>query len=154
MKKYNHVVKGLDPVANAFAGTVYSDIINMKGFEHIQFLIYKGAGAVGTATITVEACDDAAGTNVSGIPFTYQLATSGDTYSAPTAAAATGFKTTAGASQIYKIDVDASALGASGYGYIRLKSVEVDVGAVLGGIVAILTEAKYGKAVPDDSAIV
>lgn len=153
MKEFNHIVKGLDPVADAFAGTVYSDIINMENWGHIQFLIYKGVGATGTSTITVEACDDVTPSNVSAIPFRYQAITSGDTEGAPTAATAAGFATTAGSSQLYKIEVDSDALGASGYGYIRLKAVEVVNDPVLGGILAILTEGKYKDAVPETAIV-
>jgi hypothetical protein len=153
MREYVHIVKGLDPVADAFSGTVYSDIINMENWGHIQFLIYKGVGATGTSTITVEASDDAAGSHVSAIPFKYQVSTTGDTFGDPTAAAATGFATTAGSSQLYKIDVDADALNASGYGYIRLKAVEVVDSAVLGGIIAILSQGKYKDAVPETAIV-
>lgn len=153
MKRYNHLVNALVPVADAFAGTKYTDIINMKDWNHIQFVIQKAAGAVGTATITVEACDNVTPSNVSAVPFKYQACTTGDTFGALTTAEATGFATTAGANQMYKIEVDADALVASGYGYIRLKSVEVVVGAVLGGIIGVLTEPRYGREIPD-SAIV
>jgi hypothetical protein len=153
MKSYNHVVKGLDPVADAFSGTVYSDIINMKEHNHIQFLIYKGVGTTGTSTITVEACDDVSGSNVSAVPFKYQACTTGDTFGDLTAATATGFATTAGSSQVYKIEVDADALAASGYGYIRLKAVEVADSPVLGGIIAVLTEPSYGRAVPNTAIV-
>lgn len=153
MKRYNHVVNALVPVADAFAGTKYSNVINMKDWNHIQFVIQKAAGAVGTATITVEACDDVVPTNVSAVPFKYQACTVGDTFGALTEAPVAGFAVTAGSNQLYKVEVDADALSASKYGYIRLKSVEVVVGAVLGGIIAVLTEPRYGREVPD-SAIV
>jgi hypothetical protein len=153
MKKINHIVKGLDPVADAFAGTVYSDVINMKNWKHIQFVIVKGVGATGTSTVTVEACDDVTPSNTSAIAFRYTAITSGDTEGTPTDAAATGFVTTAGGSQLYKVDVDADALAASGYGYIRLKMVESVDSPVLGGILAILTEPKYGD-IPPVTAIV
>lgn len=153
MKRFNHVVNALVPVADAFAGTKYTDIINMKDFNHIQFIIQKAAGATGTSTITVEACDDVSGSNVSAVPFKYQACTTGDTFGALTDAAATGFATTAGADQLYKIEVDADALAASGYGYIRLKAVEVVNDPVLGGIVAILTEPRYGREIPETAIV-
>ncbi len=153
MKRLNHIVKGLDPVADAFAGTVYSDIINMANYGHIQFIIYKGVGATGTSTVTVEACDDVSGSHVSAIPFRYQVISTGDTEGTPTAVAATGFTTTAGSSQLYKIEVDADALASSGYGYVRLKAVEVVDSPVLGGILAILTEGRYKDAVPETAIV-
>lgn len=153
MKKFNHVVKGLDPVADAFSGTVYTDIINMKNFEHIQFLIYKGVGTTGTSTITVEACDDVSASNVSAVVFKYQACTTGDTFGALTAATTAGFTTTAGSSQMYKVEVDAEALAASGYGYVRLKAVEVANDPVLGGVIAILSEGKYNESVSDTAIV-
>ncbi len=153
MKELNHIVKGLDPVADAFAGTVYSDIVNMKNYESAQFIIYKAVGASGTSTITVEASSDAAGTAVSAIPFVYQACTTGDTWGERTKVAATGFATTAGSSQLYKVDVKAEDLAASGYGYVRLKAVEVVDSAVLGGILINLTESKYERSVPETAIV-
>lgn len=140
---YKHFVKGIDPVADAFAGTVYSDVYSMRGHDLITFIIYKGVGITGTSTITIEACDDVVPSNVSAIPFRYQAITTGDTHGAETAAAATGFMTTAGSSQIYVITVKASALAASGYGFIRLKAVEVANDPVLGGVLAFLDKPKF-----------
>lgn len=153
MENLYHVVNALVPVADAFDGTKYTDIINMKNFNHISFIIQCGAGAVGTATITVEASDDVSASNVSAIPFIYQACVTGDTFGARTKCAATGFATTAAANKMYKIDVDAEALNASGYGFIRLKSVEVANDPVTGGIIAILTEPRYEQGVFDTAIV-
>lgn len=141
----HHLVKGLDPVADAFAGTVYSDIVNMKNFGHATFIIYKGVGATGTSTITVEASDDASGSNVTAIPFRYRAITSGDTAGTLTDATTAGFATTAGSSQLYAIEVDAQAMADTGYGYLRLKAVEVVDSPVLGGIAIVLSEPRYAS---------
>jgi len=146
MDTYLHLVKGLDPVADAFDGTVYSDIINMKNHEEITFVIYKGVGTTGTSTITVEACDDVSASNSAAIAFDYQAITSGDTHGAMTAATTAGFTTTAGSSQLYLIRVKAQALS-NNYGYVRLKAVEVANDPVLGGILAILSGPRYDQAV-------
>lgn len=132
----NHYVKGLDPVADAFSGTVYSDVVSMANFESVTFLIYKGVGTTGTSTITVEACDDFVPTTTSAVPFFYKsTAASGtDVPSALTKATSSGFTTTAGSSQIYAIEVRYGDLAASGYTNVRLKAVEVVDAAVLGGI--------------------
>lgn len=153
MKEFNHVVKGLNPVTDAFSGTKYSDIINMEDYGHIQFLILKGVGTTGTSTITIEACDDVSGTNSEAVPFRYQAMISGDTPSSPIAATTDGFTTTAGSSQLYKIEVDDDVMGASGYGYIRLKSVEVVDSPVLGCVLVILTEGRYKDAVPTTAIV-
>jgi len=144
----HHLVKGLDPVADAFSGTVYSDIVNMGDYAGATFIIVKGVGATGTATITVEASDDVSGSNVTAIPFRYKAMTSGDTEGALTAATTAGFTTTAGSSQRYLIEIDSEELGDTGYQYARLKSVEVVDDPVLGGIEIIMSGGRYKQDVP------
>jgi hypothetical protein len=141
----NHLVKGLDPAADAFAGTVASDVVNMKGHGHVSFIVYKGVGTTGTSTITVEACSDVTPTTTSAIPFTYRAYTSNDTPGALTAATASGFATTAGSSQVYVIEVDNKALADSGYNYVRLKAVEVVDSPVIGAILIVLSQPRYGQ---------
>lgn len=142
------LVKGIDPVADAFAGTVYSDIVSMRNHGTVEFIIYKGVGATGTSTITVEACDDVSASTTSAVPFYYQAITSGDTHGTLTAAAATGFTTTAGSSQLYRILVSAKALAASGYEFVRLAAVEVVNSPVIGGILIAMYDSRDGRDVP------
>jgi hypothetical protein len=147
MKSFLHFVKGLDPVADAFTGTVYSDIISLKNHNHITFVVYKGVGTTGTSTLTVEACDDVSATTTSAIAFKYRAITTGDTHGAFTSATTSGFTTTAGSSQLYAIEADAQQLATSGYQYVRLKAVESADSPVLGGILAILSEPRDDKPV-------
>lgn len=132
------VVKGLDPVANAFAGTVHSDVVNMARLDKVLFFIYKAVGATGTATITVNACDDVVPTNRTAIAFKYRrCCNTTDAQGTITQATTAGFNTTAGSSEIYVIEVNKEDLAASGYGYVELTSVEVVASAVLGGIMIL-----------------
>lgn len=147
MKSFLKFAKGLDPVADAFTGTVYSDVVNMKNHNTVTFVIYKGVGATGTSTITVEACDDTTPSNTTAIAFNYRAITSGDTQGTLTAATTSGFTTTAGSSQLYEVIADASALASSGYGYIRLKAVESVDSAVLGGILIVQSDPKINQVV-------
>lgn len=149
MYKPYHVVNALPPAADAFAGTVVTDVINLKNWEHVSFLIQCGAGAIGTSTITVEACDDTTPTNTEAIPFTYQECISADTFGEVKQAEASGFTTAAATNKLYKIEVDAQALAKSGYSYVRLKAVEVVDDPVAGGIIAILTGGRYVQEVND-----
>ncbi len=142
-KGYLHFVKGIDPVADAFAGTKYSDVYNMAGHDIITFLVLKGVGATGTTKITVEACDDVVPSNQTAIPFRKQEILSGDTHSASANVAATGFDTTAGSSQIYAISVKAENLASTGYGYVRLKMVEQTDSPVVGAVIGILGTPKF-----------
>ena len=141
------LVQGLPPVADAFSGTVYSDVINMKNWARVRFIRYAGVGTTGTSTLTVEACDNTTPSNVSAIPFRYRETGAGtDVFGALTDATASGFTTTAGSNQIVEVWADAEQLGASGYGYIRLKAVESANDPVLGGILVELHGPRYASA--------
>jgi hypothetical protein len=138
----SHLGIGLSPLADAFSGTVYSDVINMANFEKLRFIIAGGVGATGTSTFTVEACDDVVPTNVSAIVFHYRQHTLNDVGGTLTAAAVAGFTNTAGADRLITIEVDAEALLASGYGYARLKAVESADSPVLGVVLFELLEPR------------
>lgn len=143
-----HIVKGLDAVADAFAGTVYSDVVNIKDWALARFLVHKGVGTTGTSTLTLEACDNAAGDNPVAVPFRYQAYTGADDVpGAVTDAAAAGFATTAGSSQLYVLEVEAQELPAA-KSWVRLKAVEVVNDPVLGGILIELLRPRYGASVP------
>lgn len=139
-----HFIKGVDPVADAFAGTVASDVVDVSNHHGALFIVYKGVGTTGTSTITVEACDDVTPTTTSAVPFYYKAITSSDTQGAVTAATSAGFATTAGSSQMYVVQVDAQELASAGYKYVRLKAVEVVDSPVLGGIAIALIGPKFG----------
>lgn len=143
-----HFVKGLDPVADAFDGTVYSDIVNLRDYSGVTFVIYKGVGTTGTSTITVEASDDVSASNTTAIPFRYKAITSGDTEGALTIATASGFTTTAGSSQLYLVEVDSEELGDTGYSYARLAAVESANDPVVGAILVIMSGGRYIQDVP------
>lgn len=148
-----HFVTGIDPVADAFSATVTTDIVELREYQVARFIVWKGVGATGTSTITVEACDDDAGTNATAIPFAYQayISTTTDLPGAVTRATAAGFATTAGSSQLYVIEVNSQSLGSQGW--VRLKAVEVVDSPVLGGVLIELLSPRYGTDIPA-SAIV
>jgi hypothetical protein len=143
-----HIVQGLPPVADAFAGTVRSDVISMKNHRQCTFVIQKGVGTTGTSTVTVNGCDDTTPTTRTAIPFKYRVNTSGDTWGDVTVATASGFATTAGSNHLYEIIVDGDELGDLGFGYVELNLVEVVDSAVLAGILVILQEPSYAQAIP------
>lgn len=147
MLKYTHLVKGIDPVVDAFSGTVTTDIVSLENHQTIEFYLHKGVGPTGTSTITVEACDDTTPSNAVAIEFRYQTVLTGDVHSELLDAAVGGFTTTAGNSQMYKMTVDAQALASLGYKYVRLKAVEVENSPVLGGITIALITARFDQAV-------
>lgn len=140
--------KGLDPVADAFAGTVNSDVVSMRGHKRVVFAVIVGVGATGTSTFTVEACDDVVPTTTEAIPFWSREILTGDTESAITRRAAAGFVNTAGSSKIVLIEVDAEDLAEAGdYGFVRLHAVESVDSPVLGGIFVMAADGAAQEAV-------
>ncbi|KKL87401.1 hypothetical protein LCGC14_1935090 [marine sediment metagenome] len=139
----------LDPVADAFAGTVNSDVHNMAQFDEAMFIIYWGVGATGTTVITVEACDDVTPTNQTAIVFWYREIQTGDTDGAWTKAAVAGFTTTAGSQSIIQIMVKAADVAAAsvnstvGNPYVRLNCVEGVNSPILGGIMFLGIAGRY-----------
>lgn len=137
-----HFASGLNPVADAFAGTVTSDIVSMRDHGRAAFVVFVGVGTTGTSTLTIEACDDVSASNVSAVPFWSRsitgLINAGDTEAAFVRRAAAGYTTTAGSHRIEVCEVDAKDLAASGYGFARLKCVESVDSPVLGGILIIM----------------
>jgi len=127
-----------------FNGNPATDVVNLSQWEEITFIIQKGAGATGTATITVESCDDTTPTTSTAVAFRYRLCTSGDTFGAWTAVASTGFTTTAGANQVYEVNIRASELSTTDK-YVRMQCTEVANSPCDGGICAILTGPRYAE---------
>lgn len=128
--------------ADYTSGNIYTDIVRMSDFDELHFLVIRGAGAVGTATIEVNACDDSTPTTNADVAFTYRVCATSDTWGAWTASEATGFTTTAAADYMYQIKVKASDL-TDGYGYVRLKLTEVDSTACDGAILALGIKGRY-----------
>lgn len=132
--------KGLDPVADAFAGgAVGSDVVSMRGYGRCLFVVHIGVGATGTQTFEVDACDDVTPSNVSKVNFRYRQILTGDTEGAITAGVAgTGFSVTAGSSKIVLVEVDAKDLPA-GYPFVRLiQTAEPVDSPCLGGVLIIM----------------
>lgn len=124
--------------------------INVRDHHEITFLLYKGAGAVGTADVTVEACDDQAASNQTAIDFKYRRAAAGDTWGDLTDVdAGNALRTTANANEMYEIVVDVDAVtaatvnNATGNTYVRLNITQVDATVVDHGVLAILTNPRY-----------
>ena len=140
-----HSVPGIYPVADAFAGTAATDIIEMQG-EGILFTRFHGVGATGTSTVTVLACDDTTPTNSTAVPFKYRISTTPDTWGAWTEATTAGFTTTAGSNQLYEIWAAAEEQGYLGYKYVKVVFTEVVDSPVLGGVLAQVIGGRYKEA--------
>ena len=140
-----HAMQGVIPLADAFAGTVATDILEMQG-EGILFVRVDGAGATGTSVVTVLACDDVTPTNTHAVAFKYRVNTGTDVWGAWTEATTTGFTTTAGANQLYQIWASAEEQAHIGYGYVKVVFTEGTDSPVTGAVVAFLIGGRYKEA--------
>jgi hypothetical protein len=140
-----HSVPGIYPVADAFAGTAATDIIEVQG-EGILFTIFKGVGTTGTSVITVLACDDTTPSNTSAVPFKYRISTTPDTWGEWTDVANTGFTTTAGSNQLYEVWAAAEAQASTGYAYVKLVATESVNDPVVGAVLAQVVGGRYKEA--------
>ena len=137
------------PVADALAGTIYTDVVSMENYHECYFILSWGVGATGTTTITVESCDDTSATNSEAIPFEYKRVSSGETNTAWTAATTSGVLTTAGSHQAYIVRVRKENLDADdGYEYVRMKCVEGTNSPILAGCLIMMAKPRYDAAQP------
>jgi hypothetical protein len=128
-----------------FNGDPASDVINMRDWRDIVFYIQKGAGAVGTATITVESCDTVVPGTSTAIVFKYrEMTTATDTWGAWTAATSSGFTTTAAADNAFEIWVRADGLSGTDQ-YVRMQTTELVDSPCDGGMGAILINPRYAE---------
>jgi hypothetical protein len=135
-----HVVPALEP-QDITSTTTYSDIIGLKEYFGVEFLVYFGNIAGDTIAMTVEECDDISASNTTAIAFSYRESSATGTDSMGARADATTSGVTVAATdddKVFLVDVDASELS-DGYPYVRVK---LDPGgsasAVLIGVIALL----------------
>jgi len=144
---------GLAPAADSLSGTVNSDIVNTKLYDHVTFILNRAVGTTGTSTLTVEACSTNTGTGAEAVAFKSRTGpNTGVALGALTDRAAAGYATVAGSNQIDVIEVDAAGLP-DGKPFVRLHAVEVVDDPVLAGIMTILGDASYEEAVMPDATI-
>lgn len=125
-----------------FNGDPATDVISMKKNKKVLFLIACSAGATGTATITVESCDDVTPTTATAVPFKYWECTTPDIWSDMKTATAAGFATTAGADSMYAVEIDASELSGTD-AFVRMQCTELVDSPVDGAIVALAGALRY-----------
>jgi len=128
-------------------GTVDTDVVNLGKYEKAMWIIQKGAGATGTTVVTVDSCLDVTPTASTAIAFNYWVCTTGDTYGDMQTATATGFTTTAGANQVYKVEVNAAELSDT-HKYARLVCTEATNDPCDGSIVCVLGAGRHVHEVP------
>ena len=130
-----------------FNGNLTTDIISLANYGGAIFILAKGPGATGTATITVESCDDTSGTTTTAVAFNYAVCTSGNTWGNITAATSSGFVTTAGANQAYAIEIRDDQLSGTDK-YVRAVFTETANDPVDGAVISIGMGPKYAADPP------
>lgn len=125
-----------------FNGNLTTDIVSLANYGGAVFVIVKGAGATGTATVTIESCDDTSGSTTTAVAYNYAACTSGNTWGSITAATSSGFTTTAGANQTYAMEIRADELSGTDK-YVRMVATEVANDPVDGACLVILVDPKY-----------
>ncbi len=149
----NFINVGLAPAADSLSGTVSSDIVNTKLYDHVTFILNRGVGASGTTVLTVEACSDNSGTGAEAIPFkSREGANTGVDLGELTQRAAAGYTTAAGSNQIDVIEVEAADTP-DGKPFVRLTAVEAVDDPVVASILTLLSDASYEEAVMPDATI-
>jgi len=127
--------------ADFTTGNPSTDIVSMENHDDVEFIIIKGAGAVGTATITVGSCDTVGPGTATAVAFEYKVITAGDTQGAWTAATSTGYLITAAADKIIRVHVKATDLYSTNK-FVRLTLTETDSTACDGTVIAIMYNAR------------
>ena len=145
-----HCVTGIAPNADLYDTAQTTDWINMKDYKSMLFVIQHGAGATGTATITVNAGTNASGSSPEALAFNYRRVSATGTSDVPgdrTAATTSGFAITAVSNQIYEIEINAEDLPQD-KPFVALTATEVVNSPVAGAILAIMGEPRYPGATP------
>ncbi len=134
----------LAPAADRFNANPATDVYNLALYGHIAFIHQQGAGATGTATITVEACTSAAGAGNTAIAFSYRLGDAdGQNLGALTEVTSSGYTTVAAdENTIVIIEINAEDLP-DGKPFVRLQYTEVANDPVAAGCLAVLSEGRF-----------
>jgi hypothetical protein len=134
---------GWDPIADAWATSLATDVVSLADYKHANFLLHEGVGASGAAVITVQSCDNVTPDTKTAIAFRYKQMTTYDTEGDTTNATSSGFTTTVGGSNMYLIEVDDSELSGTDK-YVRLLATESVNHPVISSCGILLTGAKWG----------
>lgn len=151
------IIPVLAPAPDLFASSQNSAPISMKLLEKLVFImnIKSGGTNTGTGKVQVMACSSFSSSNPVAVPFYYSRKTPGLTNDsmvlAPAlAVAATGFTTVANENTTYVFEVNQRDLP-DGKPYVYVDTTQVVNDAVLGSIVAIGSNARFGPSIPAGS---
>ena len=142
------IVQVLAPSGDLFNTDPTTKPVKFGAYGLAEFLLQKGVGATGTATIVAQLCDNPAGDNPVAIPFEYDRIDRLQGITEGTAVTTSGFTTNAADDDTYVIRVDGRMPEVSSQTakpYLRLSITEVVDDPVPGGIVCYLSDGKEGN---------
>jgi len=156
--EYNKVINAVDPVATCAATATVCDKINMENYNKCTFLVVTGASSANSdSTITIlTGVSNSSCATATAFKYRTQIAAAtpdagSDVPSALTTATTAGFAMTAskkGGVYIIEVDADTVAAAGTGYDHVTLKFTEsTGSGAILGTVIAILSEPRYPQAI-------
>ena len=145
-----HVVLATAPIDINSAGAS-SDVWSMANHAHCSVIVMLGVTG-GTATVTVEECDNFTPSNVTAIAFASyeELTAGGDTLGARTAVTSAGFTSSANDGVFYVFEIDASQLS-DGRPNLRVL-IGNPSNATLYGVVALLSGSRYAQ--PESATVI
>ena len=154
----HHIVQGIVPVADAFAGGVSTDVVSLKDYNRVTFIIITGAiEDSGVSNLCkVQACDNTTPSNTTDIPFyrnSLSWSTTVDTWGALALAPSTGYNFTvnaavANAVHIATVTSDMVEANAAGYPFVRLNIAETVNKTITATVLILLTEPRNPQAIP------
>lgn len=153
----HHIVQGLVPVADAFAGGVSTDVISLADYGRVTFVIITGAiEDAGVSNLCkVQGCSNAAASATTDMTFHRQSlpwSTTVDTWAARAEAPSTGYNFTlnnAVANAVHIAEVTADMVKAqTGYDFVRLNIAETVNKTITAAVLVILSEPRYPQAIP------
>jgi len=156
----HHIVAGIYPVADAFAGGTNTDVISLKNYRRASLLVCTGAveDADISNLVTVKACTAAAGTGATAMAFHHRTclsSTTVDTWGALTYSASTGYNFADGASNgvanvMWFVEVTADEVqnALANADFVRFDIAETTDKTITAGAIIILSDPRYPGAVP------
>ena len=142
-----HVINALPPLADQFATSSDTDIIDAGGGAGVLFIVQTGAvSGAAASTVTVEACSTITASAVATVPFIYRVCLATDVWGAWTAATTAGFSmvhTASAANAMWQIYVDSAEIAEEGYRFVRMSTDETANFTVLAGVIAIVVDQRY-----------
>ncbi len=135
------------PVADFNKGGNVSDVVNMKGYFEVYFMLQLGArtGSTAAPVITLLSADDVSPSNTEAIAFEYKLLTTNDVNSAWIAVSSSGYTVVSGDDQVIVIRgrVDNAFLN---YEYMQLSLTEPADDPQVGALLIMMAKPRHNIA--------